>query len=122
MHDQALQLSHTSNAFYHRNAGKLATALVDLTASEGGLGFARGTQVSPSASENDPRVFFTNSGTEANEGAFKIARKYAKDRWAAQGKEGECTQIRIVSFKNAFHGRSMGALRCVLPNMLILTR
>ncbi|PFG31072.1 acetylornithine transaminase [Paramicrobacterium agarici] len=47
------------------------------------------------------RVFFANSGTEANEGAFKLARLNA-------GADGKRT--RILSMTNSFHGRSMGAL------------
>src|ERR1051326_9199657 len=47
-----------------------------------------------------PKVFFSNSGTESIEGAIKLARKWG----AKRGKTG------IVSFSNAFHGRTMGAL------------
>jgi acetylornithine/N-succinyldiaminopimelate aminotransferase len=47
-----------------------------------------------------PRVFFTNSGTEATEGAIKFARR----RGAPLGKSG------LVSLSNAFHGRTLGAL------------
>jgi acetylornithine/N-succinyldiaminopimelate aminotransferase len=47
-----------------------------------------------------PKVFFCNSGTEAIEGAIKVARK-----WGMKNKKTE-----IVSFSNAFHGRTMGAL------------
>lgn len=60
------------------------------------------------------RVFFANSGTEANEGALKIARKVGKDRWAAatgnKPDDPACSKTKIVCFENAFHGRSMGAL------------
>lgn len=59
-------------------------------------------------------MFFANSGTEANEGALKIARKVGKDRWlqATRGKlhDSACSKTRIVCFENSFHGRSMGAL------------
>ena len=48
-------------------------------------------------------VFFTNSGTEAIEGAIKAARKYA---WNKDG----CTDHEIIAMKHSFHGRSMGAL------------
>lgn len=54
-----------------------------------------------------PKVFFSNSGTEANEGALKIARKVGKDLGNPKS--------RIACFQNAFHGRSMGALS-VTPN------
>jgi predicted acetylornithine/succinylornithine family transaminase len=47
-----------------------------------------------------PRIFFCNSGTEATEGAIKIARRWGSSR----AKDG------ILSFSNAFHGRTMGAL------------
>lgn len=46
------------------------------------------------------KVFFCNSGTEANEGALKFARKWAKER------------REIVAFSDSFHGRTMGALAC----------
>src|SRR5690606_35367871 len=49
------------------------------------------------------RVFFTNSGAEANEGALKFARKWAR----ARGGEGK---HEIVAFSGSFHGRTMGAL------------
>ena len=49
------------------------------------------------------RVFFTNSGTEAVEGAIKAARKYA---WLKDGN----TDHDIIAMKHSFHGRSMGAL------------
>lgn len=56
------------------------------------------------------KVFFSNSGTEANEGALKFARKYGKD-----SAQGNVNKTGIVCFSNAFHGRSMGALS-VTPN------
>lgn len=49
------------------------------------------------------RVFFTNSGTEAIEGAIKAARKYAYN------KDG-CTDHEIIAMNHSFHGRSIGAL------------
>lgn len=49
------------------------------------------------------RVFFTNSGTEANEGAIKFARRVAYSN-------GQTDKTRIVSFSGAFHGRTMGSL------------
>lgn len=86
--------------------------LVSLTQKEGGLGYSGGD-----IDSNTPgaKVFFANSGTEANEGALKIARKVGKDRWAANGPgrswdSKECTKTRIACFESSFHGRSMGAL------------
>ena len=49
------------------------------------------------------RVFFTNSGTEAIEGAIKAAKKYAYE------KDG-CTDHEIIAMNHSFHGRSLGAL------------
>lgn len=49
------------------------------------------------------RVFFCNSGTEANEGAIKFARKYARA-------QGHTDKTGLVAFTGSFHGRTMGAL------------
>ncbi|HET7510746.1 MAG TPA: aspartate aminotransferase family protein [Solirubrobacterales bacterium] len=80
--DQAEQLMHVSNLFYTEPMARLAERL-----SESSLG---------------GRVFFANSGTEANECAIKVARKHAHRR-------GVAAPV-IVSFENDFHGRSYGAL------------
>ncbi|HZG72758.1 MAG TPA: aminotransferase class III-fold pyridoxal phosphate-dependent enzyme, partial [Chondromyces sp.] len=48
-------------------------------------------------------IFFSNSGSEANETAFKIARQYHQQR-------GEHTRFKVVSRYRAYHGNSMGAL------------
>lgn len=84
-----------------------------LTQKEGGVGFPRGG--SHGGATGGAKVFFSNSGTEANEGALKIARKVGKDRWAAAvpGRtwdSEDCDKTNIVCFENSFHGRSMGAL------------
>jgi len=92
---------HSSNAFYNEPAAALASLLVTLTQREGGLGYPVGTQHRtgiPGA-----KAFFCNSGTEANEGALKVARKVGKDR-------GGTTKTEIVCFEQSFHGRSLGAL------------
>lgn len=86
-----------------------------LTEKEGGLGYAAGsTESSLSIAKHGAKVFFANSGTEANEGALKIARKVGKDRWASatggRADDPSCPKMRIVCFENSFHGRSMGAL------------
>ena len=106
MHEQALTISHTSNVYHNEWAPRLAELLVRLTATEGGLGFSRGDR-SESSTPN-AKVFFSNSGTEAKEGALKIARKVGKDRWEAGN--GSWTKTRITSFLGSFNGRSMGAL------------
>lgn len=81
--DQIDKVIHTSNLYYNvpmaRAAEKLATA------------------------SGMDKVFFTNSGTEAIEGAIKAARKYA---WL----KDSGTDHEIIAMKNSFHGRSLGAL------------
>ena len=103
---------HTSNVYHHEWSGKLAELLVTLTQTEGGLGFKAGEA---SAKDAGAKVFFANSGTEANEAALKIVRKVGKDRWAAATpgrtwNSADCTKTRIVCLERSFHGRSMGAL------------
>ena len=122
MQETAASLLHTSNVWHHEWAGKLAELLVTLTQREGGLGFAPGTSPSGGA-----KVFFANSGTEANEGALKIARMAGKVQWAAgrgvaldltsssSTSASECDKTEIVCFEHAFHGRTLGALS-VTPN------
>ena len=102
MQEQTGKLLHTSNLYHNEFAGKLAELLVELTKSHDAPSF------------DGAKVFFANSGTEANEGALKIARKVGKERWAkATGKPSDdpsCDKHEIVCFENAFHGRSMGSL------------
>jgi acetylornithine/N-succinyldiaminopimelate aminotransferase len=78
--EQANKLWHLSNVMTNEPALKLAQKLIELT-------FAQ-------------KVFFCNSGAEANEAAFKLARKHASTRFGAHKHE-------IVSFYNAFHGRTL---------------
>lgn len=89
--DQASKLVHLSNLYHNEYSGELAELLVNSIKAGGGFEAAK--------------VFFSNSGTEANEGALKFARKWGKNV-SKVGKE----KYGIVSFNNAFHGRSMGAL------------
>ena len=84
-----------------------------LTQAEGGLGYTVGGN--RNLKNAGAKVFFSNSGTEANEGALKIARMVGKERWAGSASHRSldytsCTKTRIVCFENSFHGRSMGAL------------
>ncbi|THH33823.1 hypothetical protein EUX98_g371 [Antrodiella citrinella] len=101
---EAGTLLHTSNAYHHPWSGKLAELLVTLTQQEG----------SGSVPSLGAKVFFSNTGTEANEGALKVARKVGKERWAKRtGKAWDdpaCDKHEIVCFENAFHGRTLGAL------------
>jgi acetylornithine/N-succinyldiaminopimelate aminotransferase len=80
--EQAGRLMHTSNLFYTEPMVRLAERL-----SESSLG---------------GRVFFSNSGTEANECAIKIARKHAHRRGISAPE--------VISFERDFHGRTYGAL------------
>ncbi|MDL2323699.1 acetylornithine/succinylornithine family transaminase [Ruminococcaceae bacterium OttesenSCG-928-A16] len=80
---QAATLQHTSNLFYTEPATQLAQSLCQRT------GMAK--------------VFFGNSGAEANEAAIKAARKYSLDKYG----EGRST---IITLQNSFHGRTMATL------------
>jgi predicted acetylornithine/succinylornithine family transaminase len=80
---QAATLVQASNLYHHEPAGTLANEL----ARRSGLG----------------RVFFCNSGSEANEAAIKLARKLAF-------RKGELGRVNILACSGSFHGRTMGAL------------
>ena len=79
LNEQANKLWHTSNYLANEPAINLAKKLTDLTFAE--------------------KVYFSNSGSEANEAAIKIARKFHYDR-------GE-KRDELISFENSFHGRSL---------------
>lgn len=81
--DQAEKLLHTSNLFYNQPSIDAGEKLLKASGME--------------------KVFFTNSGTEAIEGALKIAKRYAFNRDGHGGHE-------IIAMKHSFHGRSLGAL------------
>jgi acetylornithine aminotransferase len=102
MSEQAAKISHASNIYWNEHAGELARLLVENTRQHGGLGLTK------EGGSSGGKVFFSNSGTEANEGALKFARKYGKE-------VGGNKKTGLVCFTNAFHGRSMGALS-VTPN------
>jgi acetylornithine aminotransferase len=107
--EQAGRLSHSSNVCWNEWAGELGRLLVHQTREHGGLGFKAGNDGNK---EEGAKVFFTNSGTESNEGALKFARLIGKNRQSnSSGKE----KTALVCFNNAFHGRSLGALS-VTPN------
>ena len=78
--EQADSLWHLSNVFTNEPALQLAKRLTELTFAE--------------------RVFFCNSGAEANEAAFKLVRKYAFDKFGPGKNE-------IISFEKSFHGRTL---------------
>lgn len=81
--EQAGKLLHVSNLYYIEPQVRLAKLLTEETFAD--------------------RVFFCNSGAEANEGALKLARKWQKDR-------GEGGRTEIVSATMSFHGRTLATL------------
>ncbi|XP_031505044.1 acetylornithine aminotransferase, mitochondrial [Nymphaea colorata] len=84
--EQANTLTHVSNAYYSIPQVKLANALVESSFAD--------------------RVFFSNSGTEANEAAIKFSRKF--QRYSKPDEPNPATEF--ITFTNSFHGRTMGAL------------
>jgi acetylornithine/N-succinyldiaminopimelate aminotransferase len=80
LHFQARKLTHVSNLYYHELQGRLAEALVDLIA--------------------PGRVFFCNSGAEANEGLFKLARKFGHEK----------SRYEIITALCSFHGRTLAGI------------
>jgi acetylornithine/N-succinyldiaminopimelate aminotransferase len=85
---------HLSNLFHNAYQGPLATKLANWS----GL----------------HRVFFTNSGTEAIDGALKLARAYAHAKRNGGGASGQ-KKTRILALENSFHGRTFGALSITYP-------
>ncbi|MDY6987655.1 MAG: aspartate aminotransferase family protein [Thermodesulfobacteriota bacterium] len=81
--DQARRLVHVSNLYYTEPQIELAQLLVEHCFAD--------------------RVFFCNSGAEANEAAIKLARKYFKDRQCPE-------KFRIITMEDSFHGRTMATL------------
>lgn len=81
--EQAGKLWHVSNLYHTAPHARLAQMLCESSFAD--------------------KVFFTNSGAEANEGAFKFARKWAREHFRPD-------KHAIVAFTGAFHGRTFGAL------------
>jgi len=81
--EQTRNLIHASNYFYTQTPLKLAKLLVENTCFD--------------------KVFFSNSGAEANEGAIKLARKYSELKY-------NIDRNVIISFTNSFHGRTLATL------------
>src|ERR1035438_6071154 len=92
---QARRLIHVSNLFFHEYQAELARLLTEISGLD--------------------RAFFCNSGTEAWEGALKLARAFAQmsslPRDHRNGSKATATsRTRILSMENSFHGRTFGAL------------
>ena len=81
--EQAARVQHTSNLYYTAPCGRLARRICHRTGLD--------------------RVFFGNSGAEANEGAIKCARKYSVDTYG----EG---RSKVITLVNSFHGRTLATL------------
>ncbi len=81
--NQVEQLIHVSNLYYNIPAIELADYLVKHSFAD--------------------KVFFSNSGAEANEGAIKLLRKYFK-------KQGKPEKYEVITFVNSFHGRTLGMI------------
>jgi len=108
MYKQAQKLVHCSNLYHNDQAGELASTLVDMTKQFGGLGLPPLANSSSASTDQETlgnhKVFFANSGAEANEGALKFARKVGKIEDPSGNKH------ELVCFTNGFHGRTFGAL------------
>ena len=82
--NQLNKFNHCSNLYYWETQSELAEKLISISPFD--------------------KVFFANSGAEANEGALKLARKFGK----IKNKDLNCTQI--ITMQNSFHGRTLGSL------------
>jgi acetylornithine aminotransferase/acetylornithine/N-succinyldiaminopimelate aminotransferase len=91
MREESETLLHVSNLLYHRFQAPLAEKLARLSGLD--------------------RVFLANTGTEATEGAIKLARAYARKHHHAEPFE----RYEILAVENSFHGRTFGALSATWP-------
>jgi acetylornithine/N-succinyldiaminopimelate aminotransferase len=91
LRDESQSLLHVSNLLYHPFQGPLAQKLAHWAGLD--------------------RVFFGNTGTEAAEGAMKLARAYALKRHPAE----EFERYELLAVENSFHGRTLGALSATWP-------
>jgi acetylornithine aminotransferase len=83
LHKQAMQLIHVSNLYYTEPQVLLAKTLVEHSFAD--------------------RVFFCNSGAEANEAAIKLARRYAHQKYGPD-------RFEIITMRNSFHGRTLATI------------
>jgi acetylornithine/N-succinyldiaminopimelate aminotransferase len=86
---QARELIHTSNLYYTRPQGELARRLVKIVGEPG-------------------KIFFSNSGAEANEAAIKLARKFGNE--CSGPHSGGKPRFEILTFHRSFHGRTMAGI------------
>jgi acetylornithine/N-succinyldiaminopimelate aminotransferase len=86
LREQSAKLIHISNLFFHEYQAELARLLTRMSGLE--------------------RAFFCNSGTEAWEGALKLARAYAHEH----SRNGHKAKWRMLALENSFHGRTFGSL------------
>jgi acetylornithine/N-succinyldiaminopimelate aminotransferase len=86
---QARELIHTSNLYYTRPQGELARRLVEIVGAVG-------------------KIFFSNSGAEANEAAIKLARKFGNE-CSGPPPTGK-PRFEILTFHRSFHGRTMAGI------------
>ena len=93
---EAARAIHLSNLFHNAYQGPLAAKLANWSGLD--------------------RVFFTNSGTEAIEGALKLARAYAHAKQKSGAVTANAKKTRILALKNSFHGRTFGALSITYPS------
>lgn len=89
---QARELIHTSNLYLIEPQAKLAKELIK-------------------QSGYDMRVFFANSGAEANEGAIKIARKFGEVN-------GETKRYQVITLDSSFHGRTISTLKATAQDKM----
>lgn len=83
IYNSACTLQHISNIFLNENTLKLADKITNISGMS--------------------KVFFSNSGAEANEGAIKLARKYSFDKYGSN-------RNKILTLKQSFHGRTLATL------------
>ncbi len=86
--EQGARLIHCSNLYQIREQGLLAQLIVEQVMGTGG------------------KVFFANSGAEANDGAVKVARKFFYDR----SPNGKPERFEVITCRNSFHGRTLGGI------------
>ena len=103
MQAQLGTLVHTSNLYYTRPQGLLAKRLVELIGEQG-------------------KIFFCNSGAEANEALYKLARKFGNEgepppptHTVGEQVAPEASRFGILTFDGSFHGRTLAGIAATMP-------